>query len=63
MIVPDSTASVSMNASTYRGEQGFAGTVTARVAPKLYLSEGFAGSTARDSTGGRVGLAFGLMVW
>uniref|UniRef100_UPI0024DE2708 YadA-like family protein n=1 Tax=Parerythrobacter aestuarii TaxID=3020909 RepID=UPI0024DE2708 len=60
MIVPESNVSVSVNASTYQGEQGFAGTVTARVAPKVYVSAGVAGSTARNSTGGRVGVAFGF---
>jgi hypothetical protein len=60
MVVPDSTFSVSLNASTYRGEQGFAGSVTARVADKVYINGGIAGSTARNSTGGRVGVAFGF---
>ncbi|NNC59699.1 MAG: hypothetical protein HKO05_06880, partial [Erythrobacter sp.] len=60
MIVPDSDVSVSVNASTYQGEQGFAGTVTARLAPKVYVSAGVAGSTANNSTGGRVGVAFGF---
>ncbi|MXO86767.1 hypothetical protein GRI38_12100, partial [Altererythrobacter aurantiacus] len=60
MIVPDSSISVSLNASTYGGEQGFAGTVSARVAPRIYVSGGIAGSTASDTTGGRVGVAFGF---
>jgi hypothetical protein len=60
MIVPDSTISFSLNAATYRGEQGFAGGVTARVAPRVYVSGSIAGSTAEKSTGGRVGVAFGF---
>lgn len=60
MVVPDSTVSVTVNGSTYRGEQGFAGSVAARVAPRIYLSGGIAGSTAKKSTGGRVGVAFGF---
>ena len=60
MIVPDSTISVSLNGSTYRGEQGFAGGITARVAPKVYVSATVAGSTAKNTTGGRVGVAFGF---
>ena len=60
MIVPDSTVSVSLNASTFQGEQGFAGTVAARVAERVYLSGGVTGSTVGDTTGGRVGVAFGF---
>lgn len=60
MIVPDSNISVSVNASTYRGEQGFAGSVAARVAERVYVSGGITGSTAKNSTGGRVGVAVGF---
>jgi hypothetical protein len=60
MVVPDSTVSLSFNAATYRGEEGFSGSVVARVAPRIYLSGGIAGSSAKGSTGGRVGVAFGL---
>ncbi len=60
MIVPDSNISFSLNASTYQGEQGFAGSISAKVADKVYISAGVAGSTAPDSTGGRVGAAFGF---
>ena len=60
MVVPDSSVSINFNAATYRGEQGFSGTIAARVAPKVYVSAGVAGSTAKKSTGGRVGVAFGL---
>ncbi|MEM6858144.1 MAG: YadA-like family protein, partial [Pseudomonadota bacterium] len=60
MVVPDSTFSVSFNASTYQGEQGFAGSISLRASERVYISAGVAGSTARDSTGGRVGVAFGF---
>jgi hypothetical protein len=60
MVVPDSNVSISLNAATYRGQQGFAGSVVARVAPRVYVSGGVAGSSAKGSTGGRVGIAFGL---
>ncbi|MEM6827110.1 MAG: hypothetical protein AAF553_04130, partial [Pseudomonadota bacterium] len=60
MVVPESSVSLSFNASTFQGEQGFAGSVSARVAQRVYVSAGVAGSTASDSTGGRVGVAFGF---
>jgi autotransporter adhesin len=60
MVVPDSDLSVSLNASTFRGEQGFAGSIAARLGERLYLSAGIAGSSAPESTGGRVGLAVGF---
>ena len=60
MIVPDSNISFSLNASTYQGEQGFAGSVSVRATERIYISAGVAGSTAQDSTGGRVGVAFGF---
>lgn len=59
-IVPDSNVSVSFNLATYRGEQGFSGAVVVRAAPRVYLNGGFAGSTVKGSTGGRVGVAFGF---
>lgn len=60
MIVPDSTVSVSFNASTYRGEQGFSGAVAARLGEKVYISGSVTGSTVAKTTGGRVGVAFGF---
>nr|WP_067786379.1 hypothetical protein [Paraurantiacibacter namhicola] len=60
MIVPDSTVSFNLNAATYRGEQGYSASVVVRVTPRLYVSGGYAGSTAKDSDGGRVGVAFGF---
>jgi trimeric autotransporter adhesin len=58
-IVPDSNVSMSFNLSTYRGQQGFSGSAIGKVAPKVYVSGGFAGSTVKGSTGGRVGVTFG----
>lgn len=60
MLVPDSPLSVSFNLSTYRGEQGFSGALVGRVAKRVYVNGGIAGSTVKGSTGGRVGIAFGL---
>ncbi len=60
VIVPDATVSMSFNLATYRGEQGFSGSVIGKVAPKVYISGGFAGSTVKGSTGGRVGITFGM---
>ena len=60
MVVPDSPVTFNFNLATYRGEQGFAGGLVGRVAPKIYLNAGVAGSSQKGSTGGRVGIAFGL---
>jgi hypothetical protein len=60
MVVPDSNVSITFNAATYRGEQGFSGSAVARLAARIFLSGGIAGATAKGSTGGRVGVAFGL---
>jgi trimeric autotransporter adhesin len=60
MVVPDSSVTVNFNLATYRGEQGFAGGIVARLGPRVYINAGVAGSTVRGSTGGRVGIAFGL---
>lgn len=60
MVVPDSALSVSFNLATYRGEQGFSGSLVGRLAPKVYVNAGFGASTVRGSTAGRVGISFGL---
>ncbi|MGB3318417.1 MAG: hypothetical protein WBA75_05195, partial [Sphingopyxis granuli] len=60
MIVPDSNVSVSFNLATYQGEQGFSGAAVVRLTPRVYVSGGFAGSTVKGTTGGRVGIAFGF---
>lgn len=53
------SVAVSFNLATYRGEQGFSGTVVARVSPRIWVSGGVAGSTVGGSTGGRAGITFG----
>ncbi len=60
VIVPDANVSMSFNLATYRGEQGFSGSVIGRVSEKVYISGGVAGSTVKGSTGGRVGVTFGF---
>jgi hypothetical protein len=60
MIVPDSAVSMSFNLATYRGQQGFAGSVVGRLSQRIYVNAGVAGSTVRGSTTGRVGISFGL---
>ncbi len=54
--------SVNFNLATYRrANRAFRG-ASCRVqrAPRVYVSGGFAGSTVKGSTGGRVGVAFGF---
>lgn len=60
MVVPDSNVSINFNIATYRGEQGYSGSLVAKVTPKIYVSGGFAGSTAKGSAGGRAGVAIGF---
>ena len=58
-IVPGKALSVSMNVSSYRGEQGFAGSVAGRVTDSVYVTAGVAGATKGAATG-RVGVMFGF---
>jgi len=55
----DMKVAVSFNLSTYRGEQGFSGAAVAKIDDHVWVSGGFAGSTVKGSTGGRVGMTFG----
>ena len=59
MLLPDTSVSVAVNLATYRGEQGFSGSVVARVRENVWISGGIGGSTVKRSTGGRVGVSFG----
>jgi hypothetical protein len=59
VIPPGSTLALSFNLATYRGVQGFSVAAVARVSEAAWISGGIAGSTARGSTGGRVGVTFG----
>ena len=45
MLLPDTSVSVSFNLATYRGEQGFSGSVVARVRENVWISGGIGGST------------------
>jgi trimeric autotransporter adhesin len=60
MVVPNSRVTLNFNLATYRGEQGFAGGVVGRLAPRIYVNAVVAGSSQKKSAGGRVGIAFGL---
>jgi trimeric autotransporter adhesin len=60
VIVPDSNVSINFNLATYRGQQGFSAAIAGRVSEKVYITGGVAGSTVKGSTGGRIGIAFGL---
>jgi trimeric autotransporter adhesin len=59
-IVPGKAISVSGNVSTYRGEQGFAASLAARVSDSFYLTGGVAASTEKGSATGRVGFMAGF---
>jgi len=56
---PDKHFAVSFNLATFAGERGFAASAVGKVSPAIYLNAGIAGSTAKRSTGGRVGITFG----
>lgn len=56
---PNMRVAFTFNLATYRGQQGFSGSVVARVTDHVWVSGGFAGSTVRGSTGGRAGVTFG----
>ncbi|WP_157219829.1 hypothetical protein [Flavisphingomonas formosensis] len=60
MVVPDSVVSISFNLATFRGEQGFSGSIVGQIAPKVYVQAGIGGSTVRGTTTGRVGITFGM---
>jgi hypothetical protein len=60
MIVPDSAVSMSFNLATYRGQQGFSGSLVGRLSQRIYVNAGVGASTMRGSTTGRVGISFGL---
>lgn len=60
MVVPDIAISLSVNGATHEGEQGYSAAVTARVAPRIYVSGAIAGNTGQDGASGRVGMAIGF---
>lgn len=53
-IVPGKNFSMTMAASTYRGEQAFAGSITGRMSDSFYISASISGNTGDDSVGARV---------
>lgn len=58
-IIPqDAKFAMSFNLATYRGEQGFSGSAVVRANDHVYVNAGFAASTQKGSTGGRVGVTF-----
>jgi autotransporter adhesin len=59
MMPADMTVAMSFNLATYRGQQGFAGSVVARVSEHVWINAGAAGSNVRGSTGGRAGVTIG----
>lgn len=60
VIIPGKSVSINFNLATYRGQQGFSTSIAGQVAPSVYLTAGVAASTAKGSTGGRVGVAIGF---
>ncbi|WP_209348433.1 YadA-like family protein [Pontixanthobacter sp. CEM42] len=59
-IVPDSGISMTVAASTYGGQQGFAGSLTGRLDEKVYVSAGVSGNTGDGKVGGTVSATFGF---
>ncbi len=59
-IIPGSSVSLWVNAATYGGEQGIAGSLTGQVSEAVYVSAGVSGSTGGGEWGGRVGLGIGF---
>lgn len=59
MMPPDTKFAVSFNLATFAGERGFAGSAVGRVSKHVWVNAGIAGSTAKNSTGGRVGFTIG----
>jgi hypothetical protein len=50
---------LSFNLATFRGQQGFSGSLVARISERVWVSSGIAGSTVGGSTGARAGITFG----
>ncbi len=59
LMPPDMNVALSFNMATYNGQQGFSGSVVAKVAPNIWLNVGAAAGTAKGSEGGRAGVTFG----
>ncbi len=59
-IVPEAGISMTVAAATYGGQQGFGGSLTGRVADKVYVSAGVSGNTGDDRVGGTVSATIGF---
>lgn len=59
VIPADANGAISFNLATFRGEQGFSGVLVQRLAPKVYVNVGVAGSSVKGSTGARAGVTIG----
>ena len=59
-IVPDSGISMTLAASTYGGEEGFAAMLSGRLREKVYVSAGISGNTGDETVGGTVSATFGF---
>lgn len=55
MMPPDATFAISVNGSRFAGETGYSASVAGRISRRIWVNAGFAGSTAKRSTGGRAG--------
>lgn len=60
ILPPDANIALTLNLSSYRGEQGFAGALNMRATDRIYFNAALAGSSVSGSTGGRVGMTFVL---
>jgi len=57
---PDKNFAISFNLATFAGQRGYAASAVGKVGPAVYLNAGVAGSSAKNSTGARVGVTFGF---
>nr|WP_237489091.1 YadA-like family protein [Tsuneonella aeria] len=59
-LVPDANISMTVAAATYGGEQGYAGSISGRLADKVYISGSMSGNTGDKRVGGAVSATFGF---
>jgi hypothetical protein len=59
-LVPDANVSMTVAAATYGGQQGYAGSISGRVAEKVYISGSVSGNTGDKRVGGAVSATFGF---
>ncbi|MEP5173950.1 MAG: hypothetical protein ABJQ42_13430, partial [Erythrobacter sp.] len=58
--LPDKAFTIGGNIATYRGEQGFAATLTGRVSDSFAIGAGVAGNTGDGAVVAQAGFAFGF---